>query len=200
MTTKRFTTKNGVFYTDTKTGYEFQCYGEVVNIMNELAEENQHLKKNIKKINDMNNLIKNTIDKKIAVLTDAKIKSFQNGDEELFMKIKFALQVLRELKKEVNKENEELKQTADKKQKHIVHLENKIHRMRKQIKKLEDLFHYRTADIDRQYSKRIGIYEDFLKENDLSINWSEYCDCDDCDVMEFIECKDCFHLMRVLNK
>lgn len=98
------------------------------------------------------------------------------------------------------KENKELKQTADKKQKHIVNLEDKIHRMRKQIKKLEDLFYYRTVDIDRQYSKRIGIYEDFLKENDLSINWSEYCDCDECDVREFIECKDCFHLMRVLNK
>ena len=44
MTTKRFITRNGVFYTDTKTGYEFQCYGEVVNIMNELADENEQLK------------------------------------------------------------------------------------------------------------------------------------------------------------
>lgn len=47
MTEKRFTTRNGVFYTDTKTGYEFQCYGEVVDIMNELADENEQLKRSI---------------------------------------------------------------------------------------------------------------------------------------------------------
>lgn len=112
MTAKRFTTRNGVFYTDTKTGYEFQCYDGVVDIMNELAEENQQLKgalkelkeigdyqaMRIKELDNMNSLIEDEIDKKIAVLTDAKIKSFQNGDEELLMKIKFSIQVLRELK------------------------------------------------------------------------------------------------------
>jgi len=41
---KRFTTNNGVFYTDNETGWEFQCYGEVVDTLNELAEENQRLK------------------------------------------------------------------------------------------------------------------------------------------------------------
>ena len=50
MTAKRFTTRNGVFYTDTKTGYEFQCYGEVADIMNELSEENQHLKGALKEL------------------------------------------------------------------------------------------------------------------------------------------------------
>lgn len=42
---KRFTTINGVFYTDTKTGYEFQCYGEVADMLNELAEKNEQLMK-----------------------------------------------------------------------------------------------------------------------------------------------------------
>ena len=42
--TKRFTTKNGVFYTDNLTGWEFQSYGEVVKLMNELSDENEQLK------------------------------------------------------------------------------------------------------------------------------------------------------------
>jgi len=41
---KRFTTRNGVFYTDNETGWEFECYGEVVKLMNELAEENNEFK------------------------------------------------------------------------------------------------------------------------------------------------------------
>lgn len=45
--TKRFTTRNGVFYTDNLTGYEFECYGEVVDIMNELADENEQLKQQV---------------------------------------------------------------------------------------------------------------------------------------------------------
>jgi hypothetical protein len=48
MTKKRFTTKNGVFYTDNKTGWEFQSYGEVVKLMNELADENEQLKKQLR--------------------------------------------------------------------------------------------------------------------------------------------------------
>ena len=47
MTEKRFTTRNGVFYTDNKTGWEFQSYGEVVKLMNELADENEQLKQYI---------------------------------------------------------------------------------------------------------------------------------------------------------
>lgn len=43
-------------------------------------------------------------------------------------------------------ENEELKQNCIKKQEHITHLENKIHRMRNQIKKLEVLYHYRRQE------------------------------------------------------
>lgn len=50
MTTKRFTTTNGVFHTNTKTGYEFQSYGEIADIMNEPTEENQHLKKTLKEL------------------------------------------------------------------------------------------------------------------------------------------------------
>lgn len=43
----RFTTTNGVFYTDTKTGWEFQSYGEVVKLLNDLADENEQLKKDL---------------------------------------------------------------------------------------------------------------------------------------------------------
>ena len=38
----------------------------------------------IHELNDMNSLIEDEFDKKIAALTDAKIKSFQNEDEKLF--------------------------------------------------------------------------------------------------------------------
>lgn len=48
--------------------------------------------------------------------------------------------------KELLKENDKLKQDCLKKQKHITHLENKIHRMREQIKKLEVLYHYRGQE------------------------------------------------------
>lgn len=46
----------------------------------------------------MQELYEDEIDKKIAILTDAKIKCIQNEDEELLGKIKFGIQVLRELK------------------------------------------------------------------------------------------------------
>lgn len=111
-TCRRFITNNGVFYKDIETGWEFQSYGEVVELLNKLNDENKtfraalkELKEigdyqamRIKELDDENRLIEDEIDKKIAVLTDAKIKSFQNGDEELLKKIKFSIQVLRELK------------------------------------------------------------------------------------------------------
>ena len=59
MTEKRFTTRNGVFYTDTKTGYEFQCYGEVADMMNELADENEQLKQSVNNLKET--IIKITI-------------------------------------------------------------------------------------------------------------------------------------------
>lgn len=48
---KRFTTRNGVFYTDNETGWEFKCYGEVVDLLNKLAEENEQLKRLLSSIN-----------------------------------------------------------------------------------------------------------------------------------------------------
>lgn len=54
--------------------------------------------------------------------------------------------------------NEQEKQKWEK-QKHIVHLENKIHRMRKQIKKLEYLYHYRTCEIERLNQSEIEAYK-----------------------------------------
>lgn len=44
---------------------------------------------------------------------------------------------------ELSEQNEELDLISMEKQKHIVHLENKIHRMRENIKRLEVLYHYR---------------------------------------------------------
>ena len=45
-------------------------------------------------------------------------------------------------------------QKTYKKQEHIVRLEHKINRMRKQIHKLEYLYHYRTVEIEREYNKK----------------------------------------------
>lgn len=98
---------------------ENELKGDFRNFINEdivrIKKENEQLKEALKELKeigdyqemriqelcDMNSLIEDGIDKKIAVLTDAKIKSFQNGDEELFGKIKFSIQVLRELKEEI---------------------------------------------------------------------------------------------------
>lgn len=49
----------------------------------------------------------------------------------------------------------ELQDKCDKKQEHIIHLENKIHRMREDIKRLEALYHYRgyigSGDVKKEY-------------------------------------------------
>ena len=70
MTAKRFTTRNGVFYTDTKTGYEFQCYGEVANLLNEYAEENEQLKSEYKVLHtqyqDLKKFVKNNFDEHLT--------------------------------------------------------------------------------------------------------------------------------------
>lgn len=51
-----------------------------------------------------------------------------------------------ELLNTLHQENQQLQE----KQKHITHLESKIHRMREQIHKLEKLYHYRSADLKRE--------------------------------------------------
>lgn len=48
MTDKRFTSNNGVFYTDNETGWEFQCYGEVVDLLNELNEDKEYWRERAK--------------------------------------------------------------------------------------------------------------------------------------------------------
>lgn len=83
---------------------------EICNLLNDLSKREEQLLFEIDDFQDLlskndnvcHDRIINLIDKKIAVLTDAKIKSFQNGDEELLMKIKFSIQVLRELKEVIN--------------------------------------------------------------------------------------------------
>lgn len=66
MTEKRFTSNNGVFYTDNYTGWEFQSYGEVVNLLNNLNDENQQLRKLIEKN-------KTRTDKAIKELVDTNV-------------------------------------------------------------------------------------------------------------------------------
>ena len=95
---------------------ENKLKGDFRNFVNEdivrIKKENEQLKEALKELKeigdyqemviqesyDMRSLIKDEIDKKIAVLTEAKIKSFQDEDERLLGKIKFSIQVLRELK------------------------------------------------------------------------------------------------------
>lgn len=92
---------------------------DVVNLLNEQEEQIRKLEKvneDIVRIKKENKQLKEAlkeaiifrpfnlgdeIDKKIAILTDAKIKAFHNGDEELFGKVKFSIQVLRELKEAI---------------------------------------------------------------------------------------------------
>lgn len=58
-----------------------------------------------------------------------------------------------DMNEQLEKENWQLKQQTIEKQKHIINLEGKIHRMRKQIRKLEELYHYRSADLKRENDK-----------------------------------------------
>ena len=106
---KRFTTNNGVFYTDNLTGWEFQSYGEVVDLMNELHERNQHLLSEIEDFQDL--LTKNDIvcHKRILQLIDDKIAFFYkaqadmiNDDDYRGNQISFAIQCLRELRRELS--------------------------------------------------------------------------------------------------
>lgn len=59
-------------------------YKNIYDKLNELAADNKQ--------------IEDKIDEKITLLTDTKIKSFQNEDEVLLGKIKFGIQILMELK------------------------------------------------------------------------------------------------------
>ena len=123
MTEKRFEyvkpvvafAKSGIIDNLKQNTFDF-TEDNVIDILNELNEENKTFRealKELKEIGDyqamrirelsnMNSLIEYEIDKKIAILTDAKIKSFQNEDEELLGKIKFSIQVLRELKEVIS--------------------------------------------------------------------------------------------------
>ena len=93
-------------YKKMKEKNDYFTIDNVLDIMNELSEREERLLSEIDDFQDLlskndnvcHDRVINLIDEKIAVLTDAKIKSFQNEDEELFMKIKFSIQILRELK------------------------------------------------------------------------------------------------------
>ena len=72
------------------------------------------------------------------------------NEEELVYVDKKELEELIDRHDYLKKENEQLKQQSDNKQKHIVTLENKIVRMRKAIHKLEWLSTHRNADLQRE--------------------------------------------------
>lgn len=83
MTAKRFTTKNGVFYTDNLTGWEFQSYGEVVKLMNDLSDENEQLKqRNDRQAKQLDNLY-HLIEKQDWKTLKGLIQEFQECEEQL---------------------------------------------------------------------------------------------------------------------
>ena len=109
----------------------------------------------------MDRFMQDTLDKK-------------NTIEQLKKEVDF-LKGYREDVEELTIENEQLKQKSDRKQKHIVVLENKIHRMREAIHKLEWLSTYRNAELIRENYKLKKFREDvfafftqeILEENEL---------------------------------
>ena len=50
---KRFTTNNGVFYKDNETGWEFQSYGEVVQLLNKLNDENKTFREALRELKEI---------------------------------------------------------------------------------------------------------------------------------------------------
>jgi len=50
---KRFTSNNGVFYKDNETGWEFQSYGEVVQLLNKLNDENKTFREALKELKEI---------------------------------------------------------------------------------------------------------------------------------------------------
>ena len=92
----------------------------------------------------------------------------------------------------------ELQDKCDKKQEHIVVLENKIRRMREAIHKLEWLATHRNGELIReneQLKTQIKIFEKFLDENNLDIDWEIFCTVDECKKdSDDYGCKECKYL------
>lgn len=72
-------------------------YGEVADKLN-WYHKREELLKQLDTFDDMISLIEDEIDKKIELLTDAETECIQNDNKELYGKVKFSIQVLRELK------------------------------------------------------------------------------------------------------
>lgn len=124
---------------------------EVVNRLNELHEENQMLKEEY--ADDCNEA--NSLTVKIAELTEE--------NEQLKKDI-------RELQND--KLLTELQMKCDKKQEHILVLENKIRRMRGAIHKLEWLASHRNADLKReneQLKREINMLKTTISRNEAYI-------------------------------
>lgn len=73
---------------------------------------------------------------------DNPIVTVRDGQDRKHLTLEEVVELLNTL----HHENQQLQE----KQKHITHLESKIHRMREQIHKLEKLYHYRSADLKRE--------------------------------------------------
>lgn len=130
MTEKRFTTNNGVFYKDNETGWEFQSYGEVVDLLNALHEENMELKQQLKtkyilnkqyeelqKVKEENEQLKtqlqNTSDQRDEFHRGARenanrVGRLEKENEQLKTLVDFYKDFQKDAR-ELNKENEELK-------------------------------------------------------------------------------------------
>ena len=119
---KRFTTNNGVFYKDNETGWEFQSYGEVVQLLNKLNDENKTFREALNEL------------KEIGDYQAMTIKELDDENQKL------------------KKENEQLK-------------------------------------------TQIKIFEKFLNENNLDIDWEIFCTVDECKKnSEDYGCKECKYL------
>ena len=82
---KRFTSNNGVFYTDNETGWEFQCYGEVVDLMNKLDAENKALHDRNRRLRNRNQRLHQDWDKLYQHLLDMGLMT----DEEILKVIDY---------------------------------------------------------------------------------------------------------------
>jgi len=79
------------------------------------------------------------VDETDSMLTGEEVVKLLNKQDDLLEKTSL-------FQEHLEYEIEQLKIKSDNKQKHIVRLEEKIHRMRDNIKRLEVLYHYREQD------------------------------------------------------
>ena len=134
------------------TNKRFWCLdeykGETSPIVDgKFAPTNEWLCNKLNELNDENDVLKQQL----------KTKYIVNKQYEELQKVKEENEQLKQDIGELQNDKllTELQIKCDKKQEHIVLLENKIHRMREDIKRLEALYHYRgyigSGDVKKEY-------------------------------------------------